>query len=235
MKTLKKTLCLVLALVMVIGLFAVSANAAYTDQDKITAKYDVAVGVLSGLGILEGSEGAFNPQGVLTRGGACKVITYAMIGKDAAESLSKNVSPFTDVAAGTWYAGYISYCKNIGIIAGDDVGTFRPDEYISVLGFAKMCLTAAGYGRDGEYEGPGYEDAIRLDAIIMDIFKGDLSAIDSASLTRELAAYMLYNTMLNTEMVSYSSRNDEYKDLGKTLFETYYNYYGEDVMKKVMA
>ena len=67
MKTLKKTLCLVLAMVMVFGLCAVSASAKleYTDNDDIT--YKEAVDVLSGIGILAGDARGFRPTATITR------------------------------------------------------------------------------------------------------------------------------------------------------------------------
>ena len=51
MKTLKKVLCLVLALVMVVGTMAISA-AAYTDE--ISEDYEEAVAVLSAIKVIDG-------------------------------------------------------------------------------------------------------------------------------------------------------------------------------------
>ena len=60
MRTLKKSLCLVLALVMVLGLFVVGANAAYTpygDEATINPNYLDAIQVLTGLKVIEGRTG----------------------------------------------------------------------------------------------------------------------------------------------------------------------------------
>ena len=59
MRTLKKSLALVLALVMLLGLGVVGASADnaldnYTDADEIGDAYLEAVGVLTGLGIVDG-------------------------------------------------------------------------------------------------------------------------------------------------------------------------------------
>ena len=61
MKTLKKTLCLVLAVVMLLGIGAISASATldYSDNDQIT--YAEAVDVMSGIGVLVGEAGGFRP------------------------------------------------------------------------------------------------------------------------------------------------------------------------------
>ena len=60
MNSLKRTLSLVLVLVMVLGLFGI-AGAAYTDEAKI--QYKEAVNVMTGIGAIEGDAGAFNPAG----------------------------------------------------------------------------------------------------------------------------------------------------------------------------
>ena len=86
MKTLKRTLCLVLALVLALGTMGV-ASAAYddfTDADEINAKYAEAVEVTTALGIIDGmTDTTFVPDGNLTRAQAAKIISYIMFG-DAA-------------------------------------------------------------------------------------------------------------------------------------------------------
>ena len=68
MRTLKKSLALVLALVMLLGLGVVGASADnaldnYTDADEIGDAYLEAVGVLTGLGIVDGmTETTIVPQ-----------------------------------------------------------------------------------------------------------------------------------------------------------------------------
>ena len=71
MRTLKKSLALVLALVMLLGLGVVGASADnaldnYTDADEIGDAYLEAVGVLTGLGIVDGmTETTIVPPGYL--------------------------------------------------------------------------------------------------------------------------------------------------------------------------
>ena len=67
MNSLKRTLSLVLVLVMVLGLVGV-AGAAYKDEAQI--QYKEAVAVMTGIDAIEGDAGAFNPKGDLTRAAA---------------------------------------------------------------------------------------------------------------------------------------------------------------------
>lgn len=103
MKSLNRTLSLVLVLVMVFGLFGVASAASYTDSS--TVKYTEAVDVISGIGVINGTDGGkFDPKGILTREQAAKIVCYLTIGKTAADSLKATVAPFTDVAADRWSA-----------------------------------------------------------------------------------------------------------------------------------
>ena len=101
MKLLKRNLAFVLTLAMVLGLM-VSASAMnikdYSDYNEIT--HLEAIDLLTSLGILEGTDGKFNPQDVLTREQGAKIIAYLMLGKEGAEALSTSVAPFKDVASG---------------------------------------------------------------------------------------------------------------------------------------
>ena len=134
MRTLKKTLSLVLVVAMVLGLCVVGASAYnkvedFTDDvSKIGDAYYEAVGVLTGIGVIDGmTETAFEPQGTYTREQAAKIIAYMVLGKSAADSLTCTVAPFDDVAADRWSAGYIAYCAQQGILAGTGNGTFDPE------------------------------------------------------------------------------------------------------------
>ena len=78
MRNLKRTLSLALAAVMLMGMMVVGAGAAssdFTDADEI--KNVEAVDVMVALGILEGGDkGDFQPNSILTREQAAKIICY---------------------------------------------------------------------------------------------------------------------------------------------------------------
>ena len=82
MKTLKKTLCVVLAVVMAVGTLAITASATdFADDADIT--YKEAVEVLTSLGVLDGTDNnRFDPEGTLTRAQGAKIVAYVALGAD---------------------------------------------------------------------------------------------------------------------------------------------------------
>ncbi|MBQ9720649.1 MAG: S-layer homology domain-containing protein, partial [Oscillospiraceae bacterium] len=68
----KKLLALVLAMVMTLGLATVGTGAAYSDAADID--YTEAVDVMTAIEVFDGMDGAFQPDGTLTREQAAKII-----------------------------------------------------------------------------------------------------------------------------------------------------------------
>ena len=144
MRTLKKTLCLVLCLAMMAGL-CVFASADFKDQDKI--ENEEAVAVLTGIGVIQGDDkGNFNPEGTLTRAEAATIITKVL---DAAD-IKITTNKFTDVTADFWGMPYIAYCVGEGVVAGYGDGTFGPNDKLTGYQWATMLLRALGYEIAGE-------------------------------------------------------------------------------------
>ena len=143
MNSLKRTLSLVLVLVMVLGLFGI-AGAAYTDEAKI--QYKEAVNVMTGIGAIEGDAGAFNPAGNLTRAAAAKMVAYTVLGADVAKALPVKASSFKDVNANfAWAIPSIEYLVLKGVIEGYGDGNFGPNKPVTGNELAKMLLVALGY------------------------------------------------------------------------------------------
>ena len=205
MKLLKRNLAFVLTLAMVLGLM-VSASAMnikdYSDYNEIT--HLEAIDLLTSLGILEGTDGKFNPQDVLTREQGAKIIAYLMLGKEGAEALSTSVAPFKDVASGRWSAGFIAYCASQGIIGGYGNGNFGPTDTLTGNQFAKMLLVALGYGVNGEFTGPNWAIEVAKYALTEGIFDGNLGANFDAGAKREEAALYAFNALTGVMTVSYS-------------------------------
>ncbi len=197
MRTLKKSLCLVLALVFVLGLCTFGSNAAfaqYTDLDKVT--YDEAVEVLSGLGVIEGyPDGTFNPTANVTRAEAAAMIARMMLGREDADKLPVGDVKFSDVPETNWAAKYIAFCANRGIIVGMGDGTFHPAENVTGTQMATMLLRALGYGVMGEYEGKGWDINAVADALYYGVFKDSKVTDFSNAATREENALYVWNTM----------------------------------------
>ena len=206
MRNLKRTLSLALAAVMLMGMMVVGAGAAskdFTDAGEI--KNVEAVDVMVALGILEGGDkGDFQPNSILTREQAAKIICYLLLGTESAEKLTTNSAVFSDVAANRWSAPYISYCVNLGILAGDGQGHFFPEGKLTGAAFAKMLLVALGYDASIEkYVGSDWMINVSSDAIAAGIVPSGL--VLANELSRQDAAQMAFQT-LTADMVKYSNK-----------------------------
>lgn len=206
MRNLKRTLSLALAAVMLMGMMVVGAGAAssdFTDADEI--KNVEAVDVMVALGILEGGDkGDFQPNSILTREQAAKIICYMLLGEEAAEKLATSGAVFTDVAADRWSAPFIGYCVNLGILAGDGQGHFFPEGKLTGAAFAKMLLVALGYDPKIEnYTGNSWTINVAADAIEAGISPKGL--VLTNDLSRQDAAQMAFQT-LTANMVKYDNK-----------------------------
>lgn len=194
MKTLKKVLCLVLALVMVVGTMAISA-AAFEDDDEITNKD--AAAVLNGIKVITGYEnGEFDPDGKLTRDQGAAIITRLLQAGDL-----KLSTKFADVK-GLWSESVVAYCENEGIVAGYGDGLYHPADSLTAVQFAKMVLVALGY--DAKIEGlegeTFYNNTVKLATKLGINVK---AAAWDQPITRENAAQMAFNA-LSVEKVTYT-------------------------------
>lgn len=207
MKTLRRTLCLVLALALS---FSVVAGAAsydkYADAEAAAAsKYAEAVDVVIGLGIINGTDGnKLDLDGTLTRAQAAKILCYLTIGEEAAEELIATNTAFSDVDASHWASKYIGYAAYMGYLAGSD-GKFSPEDQVTGFQLAKMVLNARGYGISkndkGEtvnaYVGDYWTTAITLDAnkAGVKLFTGLTGVKMNNALTRAQAMQMVFNAI----------------------------------------
>ena len=223
MKTLKKSLCLVLALVMVLSMGVISASADLDYEDAEDVNYAEAVDVMSGIGVLEGYEdGTFLPTKEVTRAEAAKIIAYLMIGNaKEADALKTTTDPFADVSKDHWAAGYIHYLVQEDVINGNGNG-FDPDGKVKGLEFAKMLLTAVGYGVNGEYVGENWAINVAKDALNYGIFDGNLAGANMEPATREECAQYAFNTLF-LQKVTYSALLGGYIENIGVWANDYYN------------
>lgn len=56
-----------------------------------------------------------------------------------------SITKFSDVTANQWYAPYVGYCAEQGIIAGVSENSYEPEENISEKAFLKLLITSLGY------------------------------------------------------------------------------------------
>lgn len=213
MKTLKRTLALLLVLVMALGTLTVAASAKtladFDDADKVTAEYKAAVDAMIGLGIIEGDNTTLDPKGTLTRAAAAKIICFVLDGADAAEY--ENVpatTGFEDVDNDprfAWAETYIALCRELGIVTGHSATVYAPGDAVTGAQFAKMLVCALGYDSVKE----GFETSVwhikaknaALDLKIgASLVKG--FANWNTALTREEAITMAWDAMKVTKQVA---------------------------------
>ena len=204
MRNLKRALSLALASVMVVSMMVVGAGAAsyddFSDKDKIVNKE--AVQMLVELGVINGKDtGDFDPTGIVTRAEMAKMICVVLNGgKDP--SLGTTVTNTYTDTVGHWASGYIEYCTQLGIVAGDGTGKFNPNATVTGSEAAKMLLVAMGYKSEVEgFTGSNWAIAVNVRANQKGLYS-DLSISVDEGLTRDSAAQMVYNA-LDAGVVSY--------------------------------
>ena len=204
MRNLKRALSLALASVMVVSMMVIGASAAsyddFSDKDEIVNKE--AVQMLVELGVINGKDdGSYDPTGIVTRAEMAKMICVVLNGGKDPSLGSTVTNSYTDTV-GHWAAGYIEYCTQLGIVAGDGAGKFNPNATVTGSEAAKMLLVAMGYKSEVEgFTGANWAIAVNVRANQKGLYS-DLSISVDAGLTRDNAAQMAYNA-LNCEMVKY--------------------------------
>ena len=205
MRNLKRALSLALATIMVSSVMIVGAGAAsyddFSDKDEIVNKE--AVQMLVELGVINGKDtGDFDPTGIVTRAEMAKMICVVLNGgKDP--SLGTTVTNSYTDTVGHWAAGYIEYCTQLGIVAGDGTGKFNPNATVTGSEAAKMLLVALGYKSEIEgFTGANWALAVNTRGSQKGLYNG-LNIVVDQGLTRDNAAQMVYNA-LDAKVVEYS-------------------------------
>ena len=202
MKTLKKTLCLVLALALCLslGTLAFAANAKeFKDVADVDSKYYQAVETLVALGVINGTgDNMLSPKATYTREEAAKIAVYLAVGVEAGDQIGKTLptqDPFKDVSKDRWSAPYIAYCASHGILNGVGNGNFEPTGKLTGYAWAKMLCCILGYGQKDEFIGVDWAINVAKVAINRGVFTGDLAGASNNSITRQQAILFAFNTM----------------------------------------
>ena len=205
MRNLKRALSLTLASVMVASMMVVGAGAAsyddFSDKDKIANKE--AVQMLVELGVINGKDdGNYDPSGIVTRAEMAKMICIVLNGGKDPNLGTTVTNTYTDTV-GHWASGYIEYCTQLGIVAGDGTGKFNPNATVTGSEAAKMLLVALGYKSEIEgFTGANWALAVNTRGSQKGLYNG-LNIVVDQGLTRDNAAQMVYNA-LDAKVVEYS-------------------------------
>ena len=208
MRNLKKILALVLALMMALSVmvFASATNLEdYADSEQVSEEYAEAVDVLSGMGILKGSEGKLYPKDYVQRSHVSTMI-YRMMSTDVADAqvhIYEDYGMFDDVSEDNWFAGFVNYSANNELVKGVGDNKFNPSGYMTGYELITILLRAIGYDQKNEISGSDWKITAAGLAKQAGIL-GDFNETTLGSyLTREQIAYLMFNAM-NVPQVTYT-------------------------------
>lgn len=111
-------------------------------SDIVGSDYEVAIRYAEGLGIVEGyDDGTYQPNRFINRAEFTKIVVEALYDEEV-YALFDRESCFPDVKDGQWYTQYVCYAKNVGIVDGNDDGTFKPANLVNYAEGLKIVLDA---------------------------------------------------------------------------------------------
>lgn len=201
MNTLKKTVAVVLAVAMVLTMGIATSFAAYTDVPS-TEAYAEAVNILSNLGIFTGyTDGSFKPNNTITRSEAAAIIVRVL---DL--PVAPGETPFTDVAADNWAAGYINTAYSKGIVNGRGNGIFDPTGDVTYEEIVKMIVCALGREPEAADNG-GWSMGYLSVANATGVTKSSGGKVGQPA-TRATVAKLVYNA-LDVDMMERKSYGSE--------------------------
>ena len=213
MKTAKRIMCSALVLVLALSLISFASadtTADYSDGDKV--KYTEAVDVLTGIRVIEGTDGAFRPEDPVTRAESAAILTRLLLTRDTADNLPVSNTGFSDVAADHWAAKYVAYCSSQGIILGRPDGNFYPNDPVTAAEFVIMLMRALDIGDPDRYVGSTWNLNAILDGMDSGLLNTNVNY--TAPATREEIAQYAFNGLI------YSSTGSAEKIWGVISYKT---------------
>lgn len=185
--------------------------------DIAGTKYEEAAELLGALGIMVGDaeDGAFRPNDSIIRSEMAKVAVYSVGLEEMAKS-SNGTTQFPDVPADHWATGAINTAHGQGMVVGDDVGTYRPDDPVLLQEAIAVMVRAMGYEPAAADKG-GYPTGYLSVASSNQLLRG-ISGATSQAATRGDIAQLVFNclTVNLMEQVSYGT-STKYEVVEKTL------------------
>jgi len=181
--------------------------------------------VLKELTILTGAgDGSYNLDKQLERSEAAAFIVRIM-GKERHVNANKDmykITSFPDVPATKWFAPYIGYCYENGIINGYENGNFGPGDYIDEKSFLKLMLGVLGYENNVDYTWADvYDKAYEIGLIDAEVYerkhnttrkylRGDVVEVlyNSFKLPRKNDSVTVIQNLVNESIVTLSKAEE---------------------------
>ena len=155
----RKILSLILAFAMAVSLFTVGASAAEPTYGDTAGHWaEASIERWSAYGIIQGSNGQFDPNGQLTCAQLATILAKLLklpAAKDAG---------FTDNTADAWYYDAINRCAAAGILNGNGDGTVTPEAPITRERAMVMLARALGIEPIRKPDLTKYTDAAQVSA-----------------------------------------------------------------------
>ena len=164
-----------------------NSNSIYSVMESEVSFKDISehwsqdiVEILASKKILQGSEGSYLPEGILTRAQFITMLVRSL----GLKTVNSKATTFKDVEAGSWYEAYVYTAVDFGIVQGNSDGTFKPDKEISREEMVVMVMRAIDIVKeleikdseattiskwlDGEYvaSGTGFRSSIQVKVVI---------------------------------------------------------------------
>lgn len=189
MRNLRKLWAFVLVLVlMASSAFPAAAQAA----EKSTQEKAV---VLGNLKIISGVNGEYYLDNQLRRSEAATFIVR-MVGKGEHVNRNKSLyssTPYSDVPSGEWYAPFIGYCYQNGLVL-ENSGQFRPLDFITEKEFLALVLMALDYRLGIDFTLDTAFDQAR-DAGLISLSEYIASVSSNPTVTRGRAVEIMYKAL----------------------------------------
>ncbi len=180
----------------------------YSAQAQIDASHR-----LSELGIIEGYPGGtLKLENRITRAEFAK-IAVILAGLQGEEPLWRNKPvSFTDMAGGTWHAGWVNLAAMHGFIIGYPDGSFQPDSYINAQEVVTVLLRVMGYNDSL----PGlWPHNYLMEAEVLAVTDSIEFAAGSALLRGK--AFQMTDRVMDGVLVEYDASSDSFVPTEKTL------------------
>jgi len=146
-------------------------------------------GVLSGY-----PDGSFKPEATVNRAEFLKIVLAAK-GIDATSG--ETASTFSDVEPGAWYAPYVRYAKDSGIIQGYPDGTFKPGQAVNFAEALKMAYVALGFDGDASAGGEWYQRYLRHAQVNSVLFETNVDV--SVGMTRKDVVWIVWRLLRDNQ------------------------------------
>ena len=205
------------------GLYEGMGVSRYSDSrvalapDITDTKYAEAAKILGALGIMVGDAetGNFRPNDSILRSEMAKVAVYSVGLEEVAKS-AVHQTRFPDVVSNHWANGPINVADQQGMVIGDDVGTFRPDDTVLFQEAVTIMVRALGYEPKAATSG-GYPTGYMVVASENQMLKG-ITATAGSPATRGDVAQLVFNSLTVNlmEQTGFGS-NASYEVVDKTL------------------